>query len=412
MEFHSVSEISSDSLLIIVAIIAVIGVISSWISEKINIPDVVLFLISGILAGPIFFNLVSLKGYPIINDLILTFGSAFILYEGGREVKLRVLNNVKITVSLLSTVGVLLTSVLIAIAAQLIFNIDFIFGLLLGAVIASTDPASLIPVFNQAHIEHKLKQTVVSESAFNDTAGAILVGTILTSITTGRISLTLSFKELLIMIIVGTLIGVVFALIGIGLTSDKRYGILHNYAPIISILICILAYEVSSIFGGSGYMAVFIAGLVTGNKKIFGLWIPEQDYISGLHFRQNISTLSRMAIFIVLGTQVDLNILTRYWFPSLIIVLVLIFIIRPIVILISTLPDRKAKWSKNEIIFMMWVKETGVIPAALSSIIVTMGLPNHDIISSVVFMAILVTLLVQASTTKWLAERLNLIEKI
>jgi potassium/hydrogen antiporter len=412
MEFHGIAKISADSLLIIVGIIAIIGVISSWISEKINIPDVVLFLLSGILVGPAFINLVSLEGYPIINDLILTFGSAFILYEGGREVKLRVLNNVKITVSILSTIGVVVTSTLIAFAAYYIFNIDFIFGLLLGAVISSTDPASLIPVFNQAHIENKLKQTVVSESAFNDAAGAILVGSVLTAITTGRISLNTSFIELLTMIIVGTLIGVVSALVGIGLTSDKRYGILHNYSPIISVLICILSYEAASMLGGSGYMAVFVAGLVTGNKKTFGLWIPEQAYISGLHFRENVATLSRMAIFIVLGTQIDLDVLNKYWLPSLIIVLVLMFIIRPIVILISTFPDRKAMWSKNEIIFMMWVRETGVIPAALSSIIVSMGLPNNDIISSVVFMTILVTILVQASTTKWLAEKLNLREKI
>ena len=126
MEFHGIAKISADSLLIIVGIIAIIGVLSSWISEKINIPDVVLFLISGILVGPAFINLVSLEGYPIINDLILTFGSAFILYEGGREVKLRVLNNVKITVSILATIGVFVTSMLIAFAAYYIFNIDFI----------------------------------------------------------------------------------------------------------------------------------------------------------------------------------------------------------------------------------------------------------------------------------------------
>ena len=176
------------------------------------------------------------------------------------------------------------------------------------------------------------------------------------------------------MILIGVLVGTIVALIGVSLSSDKRYGIFHDYAPIISIVIVVFAYEISERLGGSGYMSVFVSGLVAGNKKKFGLWVPDENYVAGLHFRENIATLAR------------------------------------IVVLVCTLFDRKASWSKNEKLFMMWVRETGVIPAALSGIIVSTKVPGYEVISSVVFMTIIITLLVQASTTKIVAQKLDVLE--
>ena len=118
-----------------------------------------------------------------------------------------------------------------------------------------------------------------------------------------------------------------------------------------------------------------------------------------------------MAIFIVLGTHLDLNSLIKYGWKSLLIVLILIFIARPLVVLICTAFDKKANWNWNEKLFMMWVRETGVIPAALSGIVVSNKVPGYEIISSTVFMAIVVTLLVQASSTGIVAKKLNVLEK-
>lgn len=178
-----------------------------------------------------------------------------------------------------------------------------------------------------------------------------------------------------------------------------------------SVLKVALAYEIATMLHGSGYMAVFIAGLISGNKKLFGLWIPEIDFNSDHCFSENIGSLARMAIFVVLGTQVNLEALAKYWAPSLLIVIVLMFIARPLVILVSTLFDKNAKWTFKEKLFMMWVRETGVIPAALSGIIVSMKVPGYEIISSVVFMTILITLIVQASTTKFVAKKLGVLEE-
>ena len=126
---------------------------------------------------------------------------------------------------------------------------------------------------------------------------------------------------------------------------------------------------------------------------------------------ETVGTICRMCIFIILGSQVQLDVLFKYLGPSLICVLGFIFIVRPICVLACTLVDRKAKWNKNQILFMMWVRETGVIPAALCGIIGAMKIPGYEVISSIVFMTILVTLIIQGSTTKYLASKLELLEK-
>ncbi len=410
MEGVSNSIMSANELLVLLGVIGVVGIIGGWLSEKIKVPDVVIYLILGMLAGPLFFNIINIKTFPVANELILNFGSAFVLYQGGREIKLKVLNQVKVTVGLLATLGVFISMVTVAVGVFFIFKIPISKCLLLGAIIASTDPASLIPIFNQVPIFNKLKQTIISESAFNDAAGAILVTSLISTILSGQVTLGKSLLQLVVMAVVGIGVGSIVSLIGESLSSEKNFGIFREFSPIISVLSVVFAYEITEGLKGSGYMAVFIAGLISGNKKQFGLWTPEESFVSGEHFRENISTLSRMAIFLVLGTQVEVHALLKYGLRAFGIVLILMFIARPLVVLTCTFPDRKAKWRKNEILFMMWVRETGVIPAALSGMVVSLKITNYEMISSVVFMTILITLLLQASTTKWVAKKLKVLE--
>ncbi|CEQ31107.1 Na()/H() antiporter [[Clostridium] sordellii] len=407
---NTMEAIATNNLLIIFSAIVITGIILGKLSEKLKIPDVILYLIAGIIIGPAVLNLISVDSFPIENNLILTFGSAFILYEGGREVNLKVLNKVKVSVGLLATLGVVISTVVVGFATNKIFGLPVMTSLLVGGIIASTDPAALIPVFKQVSIKEKIKQTVVSESAFNDAVGAIIVSALLTIVTSGSFSVGESAKELLIAVFVGIIIGVLVGYVFSVLISDKKWGIFHSYAPIISILKVVLAYELATLLHGSGYMAVFIVGLIAGNKKLFGLWVPEEDFQSEYHFRESIASLCRMSIFVVLGTHVDLGALSQYWLPSLMVVIVLMFVARPLVVLVCTLFDIKAKWKMNDKLFMMWVRETGVIPAALSGIVVSMKVPGYEVISSVVFMTILITLIVQASTTKLVAKQLDVLE--
>ena len=121
--------------------------------------------------------------------------------------------------------------------------------------------------------------------------------------------------------------------------------------------------------------------------------------------------IMRMFIFILLGSQVDFSLMNRYLVGGVIVVIVFMLVARPITVFLCALPDRRAKWSFNEMLFMCWTRETGVIPAALAGLLLGMKAPGGQIIASVTFIAILMTIVIQATTTKWLARKLGLLIK-
>ncbi len=405
----SIHTIACNNLLILFAVIAMTGIVCSKLSDILRVPDVVLFLIAGIFIGPSVLKFIDISQYQVENQLILTFGSAFILYMGGKEISLKVLKNVKISVLLLSTVGVLISAFLMQKVIGMSFGTSAMVALLAGSIIASTDPATLVPIFNQIKINRKVSQTVISESAFNDATGAILTSAVLAIMLSGKFSLQENLYELVLMIVIGLVVGLLTGVILLALVNDSPRGIFKDYTPIISIISVIIAYELSTALGGSGYMSCFIVGIVTGNKQNFKLWLSQKSYDADCNVVETVGTICRMCIFIILGSQVDLQVVGKYFVPSVISVLCFMFIVRPISVLACTLVDRQAKWKKNEIFFMMWVRETGVIPAALCGIVTSMNIPGKEIISSVVFMTILITLIIQGSSTKFVAKKLGLL---
>ena len=399
---------SANQLMELVGLVIVAGLIFGKISEIIKMPDVVLYILAGIILGPSLLNWINIDKYPVENQLILSFGAAYILYDGGREIDFKILNKVKMSVSLLSTAGVLISTVIVGYVAAKVFNIPVYYGLLMGAVIASTDPSVLVPLFKSMNISNKLKQTIISESAFNDAAGAVITFSLIGIILGGEFSLSQSVMQLVKSIAGGVLIGVVAGYLSHLFVDEKKFGILRDHPAELMIATVAGAYLISDRFGFSGFMAVFVVGMFCGNKKVFDFWIPEHSFQTHLRFKEVFTVLLRMMIFVILGTQLVFENLFSNLTPALIVVAVLIFIARPVSVIFSMIADRKAQWKWQEVVYMMWVRETGVIPAALSGMILTMGVDHADIISSVTFATILITLTLQASTSKLLAKVLNL----
>ncbi|MBP8653522.1 MAG: sodium:proton antiporter [Proteocatella sp.] len=399
---------SANQLMELVGLVIVAGLIFGKISEIIKMPDVVLYILAGIILGPSLLNWINIDKYPVENQLILSFGAAYILYDGGREIDFKILNKVKMSVSLLATAGVLISTVIVGYVAAKVFNIPVYYGLLMGSVIASTDPSVLVPLFKSMNISNKLKQTIISESAFNDAAGAVITFSLIGIILGGEFSLAQSIMDLVKSIAGGVLIGVVAGYLSHLFVDEKKFGILRDHPAELMIATVTGAYLISDRFGFSGFMAVFVVGMFCGNKKVFDFWIPEHSFQTHLRFKEVFTVLLRMMIFVILGTQLVFENLFSNLTPALIVVAVLIFIARPVSVIFSMIADRKAQWKWQEVVYMMWVRETGVIPAALSGMILTMGVDHADIISSVTFATILITLTLQASTSKLLAKVLNL----
>jgi NhaP-type Na+/H+ or K+/H+ antiporter len=400
--------ILTEDLMKMLSIIIFMGIICVKLSNKIHLPDVVLFIVTGIILGPQALNIVNFGNFSIANQLILTFGAAYILYDGGREVEIRVLNKIKVSVILLSTLGVVVASFIIGYSASKILNIDFIYALLLGSVIVSTDPSVLVPLFKNMKISDKLKQTIISESAFNDAAAAIMSFSILGIIAGGKFSAGASIFELLIKAGGGIFIGLTMGYISVSLVSERRRGVLSGYPGEISVASVLGAYILAEHFHFSGFMAVFIVGIICGNKEIFKLYVDKSHQEVHVSFKEVTIMILRIMIFVLLGTQINFNVLAQYWLKATIIVIILMFVARPACVLASVIFDKKAEWNYKEILYLMWIKETGIIPAALSGILISMKIPNAELISAVTFMAIIITLLLQASTAVLLAKKLKL----
>ncbi|MFD0824522.1 cation:proton antiporter [Neobacillus sp. M.A.Huq-85] len=395
--------------LYMITMVFLFGLIAIKLSERIKIPDVALFMIVGILIGPSVFNLITVPNDSVSYQFIIVLGSILILFEGGIAIHFSVLKKVWVTVSLLSILGVIITAAVVAVTAFYLLDIPILYALLLASVIASTDPATLMPVFKQIAIQEKVRRTVESESAFNDATGSILTFTLL-GVIMGHTELSISssiwsfFREAG----GGILVGAVIGFIGILLTSEHRFGFLKKYSIVVSLLVSISSYLVAGFIQASGFMATFTAGLISGNPQLFRLHIAEETDSTVFAFSGTLTLIMRTLIFMLLGTQVDFHTLGQFWLQGILVVLVFMFIARPLAVLLCTLPDRKAKWKWNEIVFMFWVRETGVIPAALSGMIVAAKVDYANQIASVTFIAILVTILIQASTTGFVAKKLGI----
>lgn len=409
MEPSASLELAKHTLLLF-GIILGIGTFSGLIARFAKVPDVVVFLLVGMLIGPSILGLVDIKADSTVNQLILIFGSSYILFDGGASVRLKVLKQVWITILVIATVGVLITAFITGIAAWYFLGLPFIVALLLGTVIASTDPATLVPVFKQIKIKDRVAQTVMSESAFNDAMGAILTFVVLgIAMGAGEFSVGEALLELLKEASIGIVIGAVLGYLAAVLISHERFGFLLEYAPLVTLMAVIGAYMAADGAHASGFMAVFVFGVMLGNADSLGFKRSREENHELEDFIITTALIMRMFIFILLGTQVDFALMGQYLWAGVAVVVVFMLVARPVTVFLCALPDRRAKWTFKEMLFMCWTRETGVIPGALAGILVGMKAPGAEIIASVTFIAILMTILIQATTTKWLAKKLDLL---
>ena len=398
-------------LLYTVGAILLFGIASSLVSRKTRVPDVAVFLLVGIGLGPGALGVVQVGAGSVANQLLLLFGASYILFDGGASLRLRVLKEVWITITALATVGVLVTAAITAVAAQQLLGVPFITALLLGAAIASTDPATLVPIFRQVRIRERVAQTVMSESAFNDATGAIMTFAVLgVAMGTGEFSPGASLVDLARQSAIGIGAGAVLGYLASVFIAHQRVGLLAEHAPVVSLMAVIASFLAADRMEASGFMAVFVFGIVVGNRDVLGFTMSANEERRLEEFVSTTALLMRMFIFILLGSQVDFALMQRHLVPGIGVVLALVLIARPAAVFVCALPDRRAKWTLSEMLFMCWTRETGVIPAALAGLLLGMHAPGAEIIASVTFIAVLVTILVQAPTTRALARSLGLLE--
>lgn len=400
----------AQHVLLVGTVVLLAGSLCGMLARRLDMPDIVLYLLAGVVLGPAVGHVIDVPANSALSQIVLLFGASYILFDGGATLRFSVLREVWVTVLLLATIGVVVTAAIVAVAAHYLLGLAPLVAALLGATVASTDPATLIPVFRQVRVRERVAQTVISESAANDAVAAMMTLAILSiALGSGEFSLGLSLYRVGYEAFIGIAIGAVGGYLASVLVAHQRLGFLQEYLPLVTLIVVIAAYLQAGAASASGFMAVFVAGVVFGNRGSFGLELSEAEARRLEEFVLTTALVMRMFVFVLLGTQVNFRLLNQYLWAAAGVVAVLMLLARPVTVFVSALPDRRARWNMKELIFMCWTRETGVIPAALAGMLAGAGAPGADVIAAVTFMAVLLTILVQATTTRWLARKLDLL---
>jgi potassium/hydrogen antiporter len=399
-------------VILTVGLLLAAGLAARVLAEALRVPEIVLLLAMGALLGPSALDVVEIPLDSLGAQLLFTFGVSSILFYGGLNLSLTVLRGVSLSLALLVVPGVVVTALLTGGVAALAFGLPLEEGLLIGAVLSPTDPAILIPLFVASRLRLRVAQTVIAESAFNDPTGAVLALAIAGALLSGEGGLSGPASEFLAELAISSVVGVLAGVLLSATISSRRTGILRDSAPIAVLAVVSVSYVSLDFAGGSGYLGAFIAGLIVGNMELLGLAMHSHHEDELRIASRTLADVVTIFVFLVLGAALPFSTLADHWVPSLAVVAMLLLVARPVAVLACTLPDRRARWTRHELAFLCWTRETGVVPAALVGVLAGLGVPNIDVLAGVVALAIVATLLLQATPAGWLARRLGLLDPI
>jgi cell volume regulation protein A len=386
------------------------GLLVQPLADLLRLPRMLLLLGAGAVLGPSVTHALDVPLGSAGIQVLLTLGVSVILFHGGLQLSARVLGHVAVGLGLLVIVGVVLTAVIVGLVASAVFDVSPSMGLVIGAALAPTDPAILIPLFERIRMRQKVAQTVVAESALNDPTGAVLTLTFLGVVLSGGSSAAQPALDFLAELGISTAIGIGFGVAVAVAVSSHWAGVWRESAGIAVLAIVAVGYFTVDSAGGSGYLGAFIAGLIVGNMDRLRLGMHSHHEIEMRALIASIGDIVVIMVFITLGANLPFDAIANEWLPALAVIATLLFVARPIAVIACILPDRRGRWTREEIAFIAWTRETGVVPAALAGLVVAEGVANAELVTVCVAMAIIVTLTLQTSTKAWLARRLGLAE--
>jgi potassium/hydrogen antiporter len=386
------------------------GLAARGLAQALRVPEVLVLVGAGGLLGPSALDVVDVPLDSLGAQLVFTLGVSAILFHGGLSLSVDVLRRVWISLGLLAVAGVLLTTAVVGAAAALAFGMPLDQALLLGAVLSPTDPAILIPLFVGSRLREKVAQAVVAESALNDPTGAVLALALAAAVLSGDASLGQPVADFVGELALSSVLGIVAGVVLSATISSHRAGIWRDSAPIAVLAVVAIGYVSLDSAGGSGYLGAFLAGLVVGNMERLGLAMHSEHERDMRIFASTLADVVTVFVFLTVGANLPFGTMADQALPGLAVIAVLVLVARPLTVLACTAPDRRARWTRAELAFLAWTRETGVVPAALVGVLAGLGVPGVDVLASVVAIAIVTTLIAQAVPAPWLARRLGLLD--
>lgn len=391
-----------DQLILLAAVLILFGILSSKLSARLGLPMLVLFLLVGMLAGEEGIGRIAFDN-PQAAHALGTLALALILFDGGLQTSMQSIKQVWKPASILATLGVLVTALVTGVAASYILKISLLEGLLLGAIVGSTDAAAVFSLLRNAgiNLNRRLKSTLEMESASNDPMAIFLTVGLLEILVDG-LKPGLGLAQLfLLQMGLGAIIG-----LAVGYAIVSVINRIHLQAsglyPILVTASGLLAFGVAANLGGSGFLAVFICGVIVGNARFV---FQRTTFL----FHDGLAWLSQITMFVMLGLLITPSSLLTVWWQGLLIAAVLVFVARPI----AVLPVLKLfGFNSHEMTLVSWVGLRGSVPIILAIFPLMFGLASAELIFNVVFFVVLISATLQGSTLAWVARKLKLIEPL
>ena len=386
----------SDGELILVTGAMLAGALAaSLAAARIRVPALLLFLGLGMLAGSDITGWVYLDDYELARTVGVV-ALALILFEGGLAAGFDEIRPVLRPAIGLAFVGTILTALIAGFAAAWLFDFSTLEGLLLGSILAATDSAAVFSILRGSNLRRRVARTLEGESALNDPVAVLLVLGFIEWIQQPDYGLLdmagLFVAELSIGIVAGLAVGLlsVWAFRRVKLASTGLY-------PVASLTAGALAFGAADTLGGSGFLAVYLTGLVFGSTHL-----PARRTVAAFH--DGLAWVAQLSLFFVLGLLVFPSEFGGVAFEGTILALVLVFVARPLATFVATLFER---FTNRERIALGWAGLRGAVPVVLATFPVIEGVPGSNEFFNIVFFAVLFSTLLQGSTFEPLAQRLG-----
>jgi cell volume regulation protein A len=389
---------ATDALLLAAGALLVLSVVAGRFARRAGIPVVLLFLALGMLAGSEGLGRIRFEHYGLTYR-VGTLALVLILFDGGLRTPIEVIRRALAPAAVLATAGVLLTAALVAGGAH-VLGFPWLEGLLLGAIVSSTDAATVFSVLRggRVHLEERVAAVVELESGLNDPMAAILTVVLTAASVAGRApGFGIAALRIGLELAIGAGVGVVAGLLSRFLAKHVRLRSAGLY-PVLTVGIALVTYGLAALARGSGFLAVYVAAMVMGSGVL-----PNRATLYRTH--DFVAWASQIGMFILLGLLVVPSHLMAVGGEGLALALLLAFVARPLAVAACLVP---LGFGLPEIVVIGWAGLRGAVPIILAVIPVLAGAPEAVPLFDVVFFVVLVSVVLQGGSVQWVARRLGL----
>ena len=384
------------TLILVVGGILLAAVAAATVAGRAGVPVLVAFLGLGMVLGSEGLGGIDFSDVHLARTIGI-IGLAIILFEGGITTPWRAIRPVLVPATMLSTVGVVVSTAITGVVAHAVFPLSWSASMLLGAVVASTDAAAVFSTLRVANVKRRLARVLEAESGANDPiAVALTIGLI-----QWVIDPSYGLGDLIVLVARQLSVGLVLG-IAVGAASAwalaRLPGLAVQFAPVATVAAGAIGFGLADVAGGSGFLAVYIVGLFVGNTAT-----PMRRYLVSFH--AGLAFLAQVGLFIVLGLLVFPRQLGPVILPGLALVAVLLFVARPAAVWLSTVFQG---FDVRERTLLGWAGLRGAVPIVLATYPLAEGLPQSNTIFNAVFFVVLASALIQGPTLEPLARTLRL----